>query len=686
MSIASRIEAIEQHLTDDYSVLTLAGADLTNVDKNILNLKPTWKERLLYFMNNGTQQVWDNWTKVNGTGETLTLNNTEEAPMSLVYKGNTLQNGTPTPDSPVPIQVVSGDNSIEVCGKNLFDESKLTLATEVVDGKTCYKIAGINTGTANRIWDKQLKENTQYTISMVAKKVQYFNIICIKYTDGTASSRQFTNTTFETISATSTAGKTIEYITIDTGAIAATNYIEVGTIQLEEGTTATTYEAYTGESYPISLGIQNLFDGIMETGSFNASGLNSNDYTRIRTKNYIAVKPDTQYTISYKNNTTKTQQISLSYYSTNDYTTARLSYKNWITDNPLTFTTPSGCYYIRFLISFTTANIGIGEGSATDIKVKEGDNTTNVVDNPIQLLHIPNTDYYDKTDKSTGKNLFDKDNANILNCYMTSTGTIGNSSNDKLFYVSCKSNTTYTIQKILGTSGRLRVGSFTNVPANNSTPTVFVNRDNNTTATITTGANDIYLAVQYFASDTDNQALLNSIMLNEGTTALPYEPYGTGWYVKKEIGKVVFDGSENSWVKYSALDTTNNNCYYIPLDTLYVDSTGATKVCLSNYFTGVSFNDKGTDTANMWGSKFAKQLYLKIQNTITTITELQTWLSTHNTIVHYVLATPTYTLIEDSTLIEELESMKKSYENQTNISQENNDMPFILDITALSKE
>ena len=46
MSIASRIEAINQHLLDDYSVLELGGADLTNVDKNIFNLKPQWQDRL----------------------------------------------------------------------------------------------------------------------------------------------------------------------------------------------------------------------------------------------------------------------------------------------------------------------------------------------------------------------------------------------------------------------------------------------------------------------------------------------------------------------------------------------------------------------------------------------------------------------------------------------------------------
>ena len=92
MSIASRIEAIEQHLTDDYDVLELAGADLTNVDKNIFNLKQSWEERLLYFLANGTDVIWNNWLpKVNGTGETITLNNTIQAKMKIKLKGNTEQ-------------------------------------------------------------------------------------------------------------------------------------------------------------------------------------------------------------------------------------------------------------------------------------------------------------------------------------------------------------------------------------------------------------------------------------------------------------------------------------------------------------------------------------------------------------------------------------------------------------------
>ena len=94
MSISTRIQAIEQHLTDDYNVLEVAGADLTNVNKNILNLKTTWQERLLYFMNNGTDVVWNNWDKVTGEGTSISLNNTLEGKMKIDLKGNTYQNST----------------------------------------------------------------------------------------------------------------------------------------------------------------------------------------------------------------------------------------------------------------------------------------------------------------------------------------------------------------------------------------------------------------------------------------------------------------------------------------------------------------------------------------------------------------------------------------------------------------
>ena len=70
-----------------------------------------------------------------------------------------------------------------------------------------------------------------------------------------------------------------------------------------------------------------------------------------------------------------------------------------------------------------------------------------------------------------------------------------------------------------------------------------------------------------------------------------------------------------------------------------------------------------------------------------TLENFKTWLSTHNTEVYYPLATPTTTEITDSTLISQLEALNgaKSYNPQTNISQENNDNASILNASALSE-
>ena len=62
--------------------------------KNIENIPSTMRNSYLEIMNNGTDKIWNNWEKVTGEGETLTLNSTEEAPMKINLKGNTSQETT----------------------------------------------------------------------------------------------------------------------------------------------------------------------------------------------------------------------------------------------------------------------------------------------------------------------------------------------------------------------------------------------------------------------------------------------------------------------------------------------------------------------------------------------------------------------------------------------------------------
>ena len=63
----------------------------TIINKNIDNIDSELKKRYIDFMNNGTDEVWNNWEKVTGTGENVTLNNTVQAPMELGVGGNTSQ-------------------------------------------------------------------------------------------------------------------------------------------------------------------------------------------------------------------------------------------------------------------------------------------------------------------------------------------------------------------------------------------------------------------------------------------------------------------------------------------------------------------------------------------------------------------------------------------------------------------
>jgi hypothetical protein len=196
-------------------------------------------------------------------------------------------------------------------------------------------------------------------------------------------------------------------------------------------------------------------------------------------------------------------------------------------------------------------------------------------------------------------------------------------------------------------------------------------------------------------------------MLNEGTTALPYEPYQSTtypinlgsmelckigdyqdsivkdngkWYLNKKIGKVVLDGSET----WSEFFSTQGFYRYTP--TAPSLNTTNTINCICDYYKGTTRNEirNLSPSANNKCSIYGSELVL-VNTSITSINDFKTWLSTHNTIVYYVLATPTITEITDTTLTNQLEAIKLSYNEQTNITQTNDDKPFILDVTALGE-
>lgn len=149
------------------------------------------------------------------------------------------------------------------------------------------------------------------------------------------------------------------------------------------------------------------------------------------------------------------------------------------------------------------------------------------------------------------------------------------------------------------------------------------------------------------------------------------------WYLKKRIGKVVLDGSEEWGLANNVFYKSNNKG---------LQQTGI-KIVKSNYFQE-AYNQPSTSNVNTYNSDNSicgssvgtNRFYIKCTS-ITSTENFKTWLSTHNTIVYYVLATPENILLND-TLQETLDSFY-SWQEQTNISQSNFDLPFKIKASAL---
>ena len=158
----------------------------------------------------------------------------------------------------------------------------------------------------------------------------------------------------------------------------------------------------------------------------------------------------------------------------------------------------------------------------------------------------PRPDYPRKIESVGYENLFDKDNANILEAHIqTSTGTlVENPDNNKVLYIPCKPNTTYTISKIKNI--RFRVATYESeiTTPNSQTLQDIISVDGSAKVTITTSSNAYYLYVGYYSASNDTlteQEILDSIQIEKGSIAHSYIPYGKYGVEVKTVGKNLFD-------------------------------------------------------------------------------------------------------------------------------------------------
>ena len=209
-----------------------------------------------------------------------------------------------------------------------------------------------------------------------------------------------------------------------------------------------------------------------------------------------------------------------------------------------------------------------------------------------------------------------------------------------------------------------------------------------------------------------NTITITQAQLEKGTTTGEYEPYQSQTY-EVDLGTLELckigdyqdyftKNSDGQWCKYNAIGKINLQDYStlgwwksgssvkaswevlssMPMP-LTPSSTNVVGLAICNYF------QNGT-AQSIWDGSRAPGFglgpdALYFGNSYSTANDFKTFIANNQVFVYYVLATPYLSLIEDTTLIEQLDNIQNamSYEGTTNISQVNNDKPFIIDGIAL---
>ena len=141
-------------------------------------------------------------------------------------------------------------------------------------------------------------------------------------------------------------------------------------------------------------------------------------------------------------------------------------------------------------------------------------------------------------------NIFDKDNMNKMLATPSGLTVIASSSGGASFYLEVKPNTDYTIsRKIVGQ--RFLAATSVEVPAVGGTLTQNVPNNTGDGIHIKTGKNDKYLLVYYLYNNSENEEeILSSIKIEEGTEATSYSSYGQGSVEVRKLTENVIDLSK----------------------------------------------------------------------------------------------------------------------------------------------
>lgn len=505
--------------------------------------------------------------------------------------------------------------------------------------------------------------------------------------------------------------------------------IYVKNIQLEQGSTATSYEPYVGGTaspnldYPqdietvtgeqtVGVTGKNLLNTNRELGApSNTSYANTNprifDFSQyvkgISSNNYYAPSNITSYSVANNSVTLKTTQSayglgfavpvlpSTTYFiSYNAIPAGGIAsigyYKNtgeWISNHIPNgaFITPAECAFI--IVSFRGSADNV-ETTYSNIQLELGSTATTYTPYQGQSYEI-----------NLGKNLLDVSNVNTGS---GSNGLTMTANSDGSLTWAGTTTSTWAILTTY-TTVNLKAGTYTlsidktlayrfyveAMLEDNTTQNMIIEAGQTSkTLTFTKNIKQIRLDLANF---TNGQAYNETVkaQFEQSASATDFAPYFTPielakigtyqdyiwndngvWKIHKEVGKVVLDGSE-SWTAQASNTGYMYRLYHVGVGSI---ASSSMSNLMSDYFTPTT----GANIYNVTSGGYMAQLtvvdYIRfnIGDTTNKLADFKTWLGSHNATVYYQLATPTDTEITDDTLLAQLNTISELYGGVNNIS------------------
>ena len=654
-----------------------------------------------------------------GTAITLnsTIRNGEIAGAEL--QGNTSQNGTPTPDAPVEVENVTGGQVVRVCGKNLLDYSafekgrinsstgKIEHADKVTNFSTTENTISF---TATQAWNNGVasgfipfRSGTYIIKGTITGQrspvyVDYYNA------DKSWLSRYSnTNMPFNPGATTSYVlnlnNSNASYIRIHFEASTAGD-VTITNLQLEKGSTATTFKKYQGKDYEINLGKNLLDQSKLRQGAFHGRG-------NVQSRLFI----DSNYYISsgtytfFSNFDTSRYRVGVNA-STNPFPNelgGNIYDSGWKTNQRIVFTIQNSGY-LGLSISTTNGTDNLTPSDMSDywFMVCKGSYDNMIAFSPyfepIELCKIGN--YQDFIRKGTGKNVADTEKVN-LGYTLNDDGSLRLLTNrTTLFQNLIKPNTQYS----LSVASNYQIGNLFYYKED-KTFLSMVSSGWGNNKVITTPSEAYYISfatrVSTDATMVESDLANLHIQIEESSSVTYYEPYGykDKWYIEKNVDKYILDKANTTSGKtYCNVNTTwdeqNEGYIHFQLPQFIVKYNDGDKIMIvDNRFPSVTIANRNLK---------AEQIFAHYSNGVVSITietsrlngitssssatekrnAFNTWLTSNPITVYYVMTSPTYTLIENEELLNQLESAShaQTQEGISNILVSGN-LPATLKVT-----